>query len=76
MLETNTLTPRLNHKIQLSYDEERVFLVVDYMSGRFIVEKNFKNNYIGLELLGKECEKFNTEEKVIKYLGLGEKINE
>ncbi len=76
ILEKNTLTDNLFYQLQMSSDEERIFLVVDYMDGKFIIEKNFKNNYIGLDLLDRECEKFNTEAKVTKYLGLGEKINE
>jgi len=72
-IETRDLTDLLKHKIQITTDEERVFLVVDYMGGRFIIEKGFKNNYIGLGQLERECERYNTEDKVVKYLGLGEK---
>ena len=72
-IETRDLTDLLKHKIQLTTDEERIFLVVDYIDGRFIIEKGFKNNYIGLSKLERECERYDTEDKVIKYLGLGEK---
>lgn len=75
-IEKRELTEELVHNIQLTTDEETLFLVVDYKGGRFIIERNFKNNYIGVEQMNRTCEKFDTEEKVIKHLGLGENKNE
>jgi hypothetical protein len=73
-IETNQITDDLLHKIQITSDEEKVFLVVEYKPGKsFTIEKHFNNNYIGLALLEQEIERFNTEDKVIKYFGLGEK---
>lgn len=71
-IEKRELTDNLIHKIQITTDEESLFLVVEYMDGRFIIEKNFKNNYIGLEAMNQTCEKFDTEEKIKQYLGIGE----
>ncbi len=72
-IEKKQLSDDLVHKIQLTTDEETLFLMVVYKDGRFIIERNFKNNYIGIEQMSRICEKFNTDEKVIKHLGLGEK---
>lgn len=74
LLQNKQITKELLHKISISKDEENIFLNVDLM-GRFSIEKKFKNNFGGMHLLEIECEKFNSEDKVFKYLGMGE-INE
>ena len=72
-LEMNELSENLSHKVQISSNEDTIYLVVKYMGDRFLIEKMFKNNFFGLEDLRKMQEKLDTEEKVIQYLGLGDK---
>jgi len=67
-LEQTRISEDLSYKIQISPDEEVVYLSVNFMNGRFIVEKTFRNNYNGLEKLKKSISLLNTEEKVIEYL--------
>ena len=74
-LETNELSENLSHKVQISSNEETVYLVIRYMEDRFLVEKMFRNNFFGLEDLRKMQEKLDTEEKMIQYLGLGDEKN-
>lgn len=70
-IEQCVLTTRLVHKLQITTDEEDLFLIIDYMDGRFMIEKRFHNNFWGVEQMNVERNKFNTEEKVIQYLGIG-----
>lgn len=72
-IETIEITNNLKHKVQLTTDEENLFLIVDYKNGRSMIERSFKNNYIGINQMNRTAKNFNTEDKVIKYLGLGEK---
>ena len=71
-IEDNKYTDRLSHVISITNDEERLYLKIDFMSGRFIIEKNFQNNSIGLEELDQISKNLDTEEKVCEYLGIGE----
>ena len=71
-LETTDLSDSLSHTIQISNDEETVYLKVKYLD-RFLIEKMFRNNYFGLEDLKKVQKTLDTEEKVVQYLGLGDK---
>jgi len=78
-IEQLDLTEKLTHKVSVSRDEEDIFLTVKYQDGKrnFLVEKTFRNNYIGLERLTEARNKFCTEESVLDYLGIGkEKDNE
>jgi len=74
VIEKYELSTSLIHKVSISTDEEKVFLNVIY-DGRFQIEKMFKNNVLGLNDLQRTRDKFNSEEKVLTYLGIGE-INE
>lgn len=67
-LEKVQVSEDLVYKIQISPDEEIVYLNVNFMNGRFIVEKSFRNNYDGLDKLKKSISLLDTEEKVITYL--------
>lgn len=71
-LQNVDITDKLTHKVSISGDEEDVFLTVRYQDGKrnFLVEKTFKNSYIGLEQLNVLRQKFNTEESVLEYLGI------
>ena len=71
LLQTKQITKELLQKISISKDQESVYLNVDLM-GRYKIEKTFKNNFVGLHLLELECEKLGTEDKVFRYLRIGE----
>ena len=75
IIDESKITDNLTLKFMMSNNEETIHLRVDYMNGRFIVEKSFKNNYLGLERMKEQILKLDTEEKIIKYLRL-EDINE
>lgn len=75
LIEEKQITDKLKHIIMISNDEEIMFLTVDYMNGRFIIEKSFQNHYMGLERMKDATDKLDTEEKIVEYLGL-EDINE
>jgi len=72
-IEKNEITDNLTHNILISRDEEYVFLNVNYLDGRFVIEKSFRNNHADLEKMNSKIKDFDTEEKVIAYLGLKEK---
>lgn len=71
-LEQTKITDNLLHTLYLSADEDRVFLTVDYMNGKFMIEKSFTNNKMGLDELSIIKNQFNEEDKIRKYLKLGE----
>ena len=71
ILEKRQITVDLLHEISISDNEEKVFLTVDFMRGKFMIEKVFKNSFIGLVQMNEECEKLNDEAKVFRYLRIG-----
>ena len=71
-LKDRQVTENLLHKISISRDQEDVYLNVDLMKGKFTIEKTFKNNFGGLHMLELTCEKFDSEDKVFRYLRIGE----
>ena len=70
VIEELELADNLKMNVSVTYDESKIFLDVLYMDGKFTVQRNFTNNYIGLEELELAKQEFNTEEKVRKYFGL------
>ena len=56
----------------MSQDESIVYFNIDYMQGKFTIEKTFKNNYFGIEELEMVMSELDSEEKVRKYLRLGD----
>ena len=70
VIEKSELTENLIHKVAVSSNEERVYLIVEYMEGHFVIEKTFKNNFTGLEMMRTVSERFDTEEKIREYLNL------
>lgn len=72
ILEEFEITNNLKMSISVTLDEERVYLDVDYMDGKYKIQKIFKNNYIGLEKLSVARNQFNTEESILEYLGIKE----
>lgn len=63
-------TDNLEISVSVTYDESKIFLDVDYLKGKFTLQRTFKNNFIGLEELESDKEHFNTEELVKEYFGL------
>jgi hypothetical protein len=72
ILKEKQVTENLHHKISLTKDQEQVFLNVDFMHGKYKIEKSFKNNFGGLSMLEIVCGKLSSDEKVIDYLNIGE----
>lgn len=70
VIEEESITDNLKLTTAMTFDEERIFLIVDYLNGKFTIEKNFKNNYFELEDFNKAKKQFSTEENVKKYFGL------
>jgi len=69
-LEILEITDNLKLTTSVTLDETQVYLDVNYMDGKFTIQRNFTNNYIGLEKLGDAIKEFNTEEAVKNYFGL------
>ena len=76
-IEKVDITDKLTHKITISVDEADIFLTVKYKDGNrnFLVEKTFKNNYIGLEQLSNARNNFCTEDSILCYLGINKGKN-
>ena len=72
LIESRDITDKLKHKVSLSGNESMVYLQVDYLNGKFTIEKSYKNNRFDLEEMTKQANSLNTEEKVRKYLKLEE----
>jgi len=70
VIEKYELADKLEVKISVTYDETKVYLDIDYMEGKFTIQRNFTNNYIGLEELESAKTEFSSEEAVKKYFGL------
>lgn len=73
VLTSQQITKDLLHKISISKDMEDIFLNVDFMNGKYTIEKKFKNNFGGLYMLDRECENLGSEDKVFRYLRIGAK---
>jgi hypothetical protein len=54
----------------MDYNEEKIFLKVDYLDGKFIIEKQFRNNYIGIDEFEKTKNNLMSEESVKAYFGM------
>lgn len=66
-IEEKEITDNLTVSVSVSYDEFNIYLNVDYLNGKFTIEKSFTNNYIGLEELEKAKQQFSSEESVKQY---------
>ena len=71
-LEEVRISDNLIHTISISSDESVLYLDVDYMEGKFRIEKVYKNNTFSLEEMDMKRSMLNSEDKVRKYLNLGE----
>lgn len=72
ILQQNQITTNLLHKISISQDQENIFLNVDLMHGKFTIEKQFRNNFGGMHLLDSACSKFDSADKILNYLKIGD----
>ena len=70
VVEKNEITENLKVTISVAIDESEVFLDIDYMDGKYTIQKSFTNNYIGLEDLERVREEFDSEEKLKTYFNL------
>ena len=72
IIEEIEITKDLRHIIKMSKDQSKVYLVVTYKKDKLMLERDFNNNYMGLEKLRDKAKEFDTEEKLINYLNLGD----
>lgn len=70
VIEKVSLTKNLKHTVSVAYDESKVFLEINYMNGKFILQKTFTNNYVGINELETTRKEFNNEEKVKEHFGI------
>lgn len=70
VIEEENVTDDLTVTTSIGYDEVSIYLTINYMQGKFTIQKSFRNNYIGLEEFEIEKNKFRTEEDVKKYFGI------
>ena len=72
--EKKKITDNLYQKTQTTPDDNVVYLSIHFMKDRFVIEKSFRNDYFGLKELEEVKKEFDTEEKVIEYLGIKELV--
>lgn len=70
IIKEQQITDKLSHQISVSKNEESVYLLVKM--GGISIERVFPNNPLGMEKLLETQGKFDTEESIKQYLGLGE----
>lgn len=68
-IEEVEITDNLKVSTSVTFDETTIFLDVEYMQGKFTIQRSFTNNYIGLEQLEEAKKQFSTEEAVKSYFG-------
>ena len=68
-IQVFTLTKNLKHQVSLSLNEENVILDV-FLGDHIRIQKSFQNTTHGNQRLLFARNKFNTENKVKKYLKL------
>lgn len=69
-LETKVISDNIVQTTYMSPNEETVHLTINYMNGKYIIDKAFQNNYWGKKELEKVMKNFDTEEKVKKHFKL------
>ena len=62
------ISENLKHKFIIS--TLSTIFIVDYLDGRFVIERTFQNNIAGSEEFEKAKSLLDTEDKVKKYIGL------
>ena len=70
LIEEIQITNNLKHTTYVAYDESKIFLEVNFMDGKYIIQKTFKNNYIELETYEKVRKDLDSDERIIEYLNL------
>ena len=69
-IETNEIFPNCKANIYVSLDETKLFFELDYMEGRYKLERTFPNNYLGVEKMEAVKIEFQTESDVRNYFNL------
>ena len=67
LLETKNISENLTITVTLTNNERKKLLKVDYMKGKFTIDRNFLNTYGGNQLLQETIDSFDSEEKLKKY---------
>ena len=70
IIEEDKVTENLTVTVSITFDESKLYLDVNYLQGKFTVQKHFINNYIGVDRLTKAKEEFNSEKAAKAYFGL------
>lgn len=70
IIEENEITENLKVTVSIAFDETKLYLDVNYLQGKFTVQRHFVNNYLGVDELTQTKEAFNSEEAVKAYFGL------
>jgi hypothetical protein len=76
LMETVKITDSLVHSVFISKDEKIIRLGVDFLDGKFKIEKDFQNCLSGLSKLSVVRSNLDSEAKVFRYLRIGEQKNE
>lgn len=69
-LKQDKITDNLSHTYYKNIDETELYLVVQMVKPKVSIEKSIRNQVDAMEMLENISQKLNTEEKVLKYLGI------
>lgn len=69
-LEELSVSEKAKLTTYVSYDDEHLILEMDYLNGKFIMEKTFPNNYKGVEQIEELKQLYKTEYDVKRYFNL------
>jgi hypothetical protein len=70
MIEEAKISNNLKRTLYMSFDKSELYLKIDYLKGKFTIEKTFQNNIDGLEKLETSKNELDEESKVKLYLKL------
>jgi len=68
IIDEMIISENLKLTVSQSIKKDYLFLDIDYMKGKFTINKIFLNNYQGKEELDQTIKEFNTEQKIKDYL--------
>lgn len=69
-IEKIEITDNLLLSVSVTFDETEVYLNVNYLDGKYTIQRSFTNNYVGLDQLEAAKKEFNSEEAVQAYFRL------
>ena len=69
-LEEKAISENCSLNTYITYDETNYVLEINYLDGKFISEKQFANNYIGIAKMEEAKDLYRNEEDVKRYFGL------